>query len=739
MAYGEKYNFSFNDDKAVTWRIGISKDAYAGASTELATATGNPLTIAWKGGDMFEPMRSSEAIIQFYSITNFQFTEFFTAKETDYIVEIKRAGVIFWQGIYVSEIYNEPYIDIPYPVTLRFSDGLGYLKFIRYVNAAFTPNIIDIFRACLNLLPFSLKIREIINIIENDFTDIATNGFLNKTFLNNSFLEFDKTTQTFNKMFCYEVISNLLTSIGAYICQEDNIWKIIRIEELEKPTPNQITYLANSTVIDTTGTVSIRKTIENDLVNPSWILQDQEMNISEVFNEIIYRYEFARPDIVANQLITDHGMEIGNGTSKRYDLWKMGASIAQPSDLGKDTIDPFFNFPPPVSYISFPEGAVLQYTNTLVTGYSIKALEVDNTSTVTFSKLLAATIDTMTLTLHGVYNLYSLTVSTPSVFFYDIKVHFSIQWGTYFLKEDSNGVLSWTTVSTDTISLKVGRFLKERFISFTNGPEDHYWIEYLESITTPVFPVTAVNDLQITCYAPENPVVVFPWVTFKCREFYIFNMDCVFNPDNKSLLNFEQKIYTATGIRKKKKEIVVKFGDNISAFIRSAFRTNDLAAATLSNLWYRRGTPGTTFKSSEIFIHQPYVKYFTTYRQQLRGTIYASDLKFTNSLLTKFGELFMISSMTYDVKRSDYQVELEQINYTAPTITTIDSLALIEKTKFADNTNPTPSDTYDWHNPPNTPLKVIAENTSITPVSSFIKKTFSKTTNDDTFVNYPKV
>ena len=64
MAYGRKYFLEFGDNKENVWRISVLKDGYVGSVIDVS-ATGSPLTISYKGGDLFDPVRGSEATISF--------------------------------------------------------------------------------------------------------------------------------------------------------------------------------------------------------------------------------------------------------------------------------------------------------------------------------------------------------------------------------------------------------------------------------------------------------------------------------------------------------------------------------------------------------------------------------------------------------------------------------------------------------------------------------------------------
>ena len=234
MAYGRKYFLEFGDNKENVWRISVLKDGYVGSVIDVS-ATGSPLTISYKGGDLFDPVRGSEATISFFAETDFQYSEFFTATEQEFIVQIKKDGNLFWQGTYIPENYSEPYVDIPYPISLKFGGRMGILKYQEFLNSSGAladgrETIGNVIAYCVSQLPYQLNLYELINIIEDDIVDLATNGFLNTTYVDlRAFRNLNKKDDTTEGWKCYDVIKELMLSIGCTIYQNDNKWYIIRI------------------------------------------------------------------------------------------------------------------------------------------------------------------------------------------------------------------------------------------------------------------------------------------------------------------------------------------------------------------------------------------------------------------------------------------------------------------------------------------------------------------------------
>ena len=207
------------------------QDGYVGSVTD-SVGTSTPLTINYKGGDLFEPIRGSEAVVSFYAETDLQYSEFFTATEKEYILQVKKNGTLFWQGTYIVETFSEAYIDTPYPVSLKFGDGLGILKYQEFLNpsgalASGRETIGNVIAYCVSQLPYQLNLYELINIIEDDIVSIDTNGFLNTIYIDlQAFRNLNKKDDTSEGWKCYDVLKELMLSIGCTMYQNDNKWYI---------------------------------------------------------------------------------------------------------------------------------------------------------------------------------------------------------------------------------------------------------------------------------------------------------------------------------------------------------------------------------------------------------------------------------------------------------------------------------------------------------------------------------
>tara|TARA_Y100000296_G_C5177756_1_gene261175 strand:- start:3342 stop:5870 length:2529 start_codon:yes stop_codon:yes gene_type:complete len=615
MAYGEKYSLEFGDDPhhGNTWRAEIHQDGYVGSVTDVK-GTGKPVSISWKGGKLFEPIRSSECILELYSETNFQYNEFFVADEFEYIIKVKKNGSIYWQGIYIPESYSEPYIDIPYPVKFRFSDGIGLLKYIRIPMADLDPGpelIINIINKCFGLLPYSLNVIEAINVLPNGITDIATNGFLNKIYLNEFvFTELNKSTGDTESWNCHKILKELMNSIGCTLYQNNNKWYIIRIEEAEEATPEYIEYTAGSSTISSTGTITLRETVTNTNTGIIWIEQSGELSPSNVYDQITCTYQYGTPENPANELINDWEFDnnaSSNSWALKWNMWELGSGI--PLGLSRKEF--------------FPKNALWDIENDdwiwqMAPSFNQSNTIFDSTkyikplySTVsnkTFPSLITDVNDKSIISIGPVWVNYFISdyiyngSSDPSLLqiIYELDWRISIQVGTYYIEQDNDGNLSWGNDSAATISIKMYIKWPENFyyyytydISGSNASLDGFFKMDLIQLELPTFPETNIIDLNIKIFPPVTaaiyPYNTYPSIYLWTPYWYVSQISYKLLPGSNNILNDKQTIITNTGIRDRRLEVTTLFGDGPHEMIKNSFLYFNGSNYVITENWIKRG------------------------------------------------------------------------------------------------------------------------------------------------------
>lgn len=682
MAYGEKYYLDFADLKGVSWRIGILKKDYAGGLIKLK-ATGDPVEMKWRGGDLYKPIRSSECIVNFMSLTNFQFAEFFTAGELDYLIQIKKNGSLWWEGVNIVENYSEPYIDTPYPIKLRFSDGLGTLKYQDYTNGLLQDSthktLLFTIHNCLSFLPFEFdkNIIEIVNIIENQVTENSGNWFLNKTYINESmFRTFDRKRQVDVAWSCYEILEEIMLSLGCTLFGSNNEWYVVRIEELEKATPAYVRWATPVHILNS-GTIDIQKDITHTEPGITMLGQDMEMHLSEVFNQIEYIYKFVTEERLVMNFIRDFDMSLGSNLGvdnfDEFPFWEISPDLITLENAGdagliKDEDLSTLILPPPhwMMFFSYFSGSALQQMPVLDTGLWLKPIwtEGDN---VTKRNITVTTLDKSELKVQAVLTL-SITPGPATNLImnliYELDIYFSISIGTYFISEDGNGVLSWVVDSSKRIKMTKSVRIGDYDFSWSNSGTDLFVIFDFAldpfRLKLPLFPETGEHDLNIKMYVPVNPVFSINSSTIRTENILIYNLSYIYLPSDKDTLSTFESVNMITNVRKNIKTVRVKFGDEPHESVAACWKILQVGPVfTKGTDWHYRGEVD-LFDAHEIFILKPYSKFLGKYRRELRGTLYG-DFEFFNTLFSKYNKVYMINALNYSLKSATKNVELLEV------------------------------------------------------------------------------
>lgn len=316
-----------------------------------------PLTINWRNvSDIFDPVITSEAVVEVISETDLYWKDFFTADRGDWILKVYRNGTtsndIIWQGQNVTESYNEPYLGTPYKSILRFSD-LGDMDFTYFQPTSTTfysgyKSLAEIILTCTNKLQFNLDINEYTNTCNiqtwNDAT-ITDKSLLCNTFLDVAvFRKYDDKAETV--MTCMEVLKSVLKSIGCRMFQASGEglkptgWHIQRIEEMIGSDAITCFGIDHTTYLVTTSeyTQDLHRDITNgtNFTSPTLDItpvdQNQQLEVSERFNKLVYKYtttELFRKDaeILLNGKF-DKGTKSHNNTTKFPKYFQVSSDIS---------------------------------------------------------------------------------------------------------------------------------------------------------------------------------------------------------------------------------------------------------------------------------------------------------------------------------------------------------------------------------------------------------------------------
>ena len=210
MAYGAKWEFTFDSTNGVGTLIRISKDGYSGSVTKRPLGKA-PVIKQSKNGRIKTTSLSLQAECQ----VDGEFSEFYTTNPKAFKVEVYRSNTPVFEGFLVTEIFSEPLIAPPYDVSINAVDGLSELKMVDFVPTG------------MQKLITHLK-----NLLDNTGADNAIQIVSGLRFSGDTAINFVKNAQIdldyMEGKTCYEVLDYILCTLHATVQWYADRWLIIR-------------------------------------------------------------------------------------------------------------------------------------------------------------------------------------------------------------------------------------------------------------------------------------------------------------------------------------------------------------------------------------------------------------------------------------------------------------------------------------------------------------------------------
>lgn len=234
MAFAIKYKAEFEEENGsppgttytpTQWRVDILEDGFIGNITTLTLNGESPLNITWEDIELYSSwVMPSEAIINLVSSNTLQFTEFVTADEDEYRVDIYKDGSLYWQGFVVPGDYEEDYsINTGFDVRIRAVDGLNKLDNIRFPLSGTVSSLINILSDIFSQTYLSLEILENVNMYEESQTTGGANSpFLQTTINKGDFKDGDYWTYG-------KALNEICKTFQCVVYQSEAKWVICRI------------------------------------------------------------------------------------------------------------------------------------------------------------------------------------------------------------------------------------------------------------------------------------------------------------------------------------------------------------------------------------------------------------------------------------------------------------------------------------------------------------------------------
>lgn len=222
----------------VTWRVDLKFKDYSDASAEIDFFSGDPLKIEMGNGvlglNKFEDLICSTRIsLGLYSETDSQWiSDFSRINDKDVKIEVYKQSTLMYSGFNLAEQYSEPWMDAPYRISVRFSDGLGDLKNYKYIidrkiKDEFNPSEtsieqqavtgrstkLEVLAFCFEKLGLGYGIRSCLNYYSEQMDVGNGDDPLTQAYVNNDIFYNDDNHEPFD---CQQVVEMILKSVPNY-------------------------------------------------------------------------------------------------------------------------------------------------------------------------------------------------------------------------------------------------------------------------------------------------------------------------------------------------------------------------------------------------------------------------------------------------------------------------------------------------------------------------------------------
>lgn len=211
MSYGLKYRLSFDSVSGTPCEINILEAGYEGPVENRNLGSAPVLKM-----DDGEAVRGTSLELSIETCFDGDLREFYTTDRKKFRVEVYRSGVLFWSGHILPELYSEPYISVPFDVSVTASDGLGLLKNIPF-GLSGKRSVFDVIKYCCEQTGLVLNYVFASKLLATGMSGVAsvyTQAFVD--------------CNAFDDADCYEALEKVLITFGSYIKQKDCKWHVLR-------------------------------------------------------------------------------------------------------------------------------------------------------------------------------------------------------------------------------------------------------------------------------------------------------------------------------------------------------------------------------------------------------------------------------------------------------------------------------------------------------------------------------
>lgn len=261
----DRQNFDSTGDNTVTYidLLGVAP------ALELETFNVNE--------DKFNPILGLRATIRFKSTNQVNFTNFSSGEDYRFFVRATTGSSFLFSGWLVMDDNQQDFLPPGQPVTLYATDNFGALKDIELsdfndARPSGRYRLIEIIAWCLRKTegPYPSEgaavydgIKVAFNLFEANHHTNVNNCPLNQTYVD--VLSFEKNINEFED--CYTVLYKILLSLGCRLCQYNNYWYILRIDEYKNSAFVVHNYGLGANYISRTNPATFDKNLDSDEID----------------------------------------------------------------------------------------------------------------------------------------------------------------------------------------------------------------------------------------------------------------------------------------------------------------------------------------------------------------------------------------------------------------------------------------------------------------------------------------
>ncbi len=297
---------------------------YVGDPKEIEMG-GNPMEGEFSNtsNESFPTLIPSFLDLNLIATEAFQLNEMYTDDEKALKVVMKMDGVIYGNYFVIPDGTSESFIDPPYDVRVRCTDGLGILDGYDYPTITGKASVLEVINKCLNQLGLGMNI--------NTYADIHYLGlgrpddvFLN-TIINQEQFANDKE----EPMNCEEVLESLLSEWVSGLVQMEGEWYLFRWPDVVRAV-GDITFKKYDSSLTLIGdhTINIDKVLGNEEGDVIHCKSDQIRAVNMPYKRVSIRYDYGfLLTLLDYQTSKFRGLALG-----AFDGWDKNSSIeAYPS------------------------------------------------------------------------------------------------------------------------------------------------------------------------------------------------------------------------------------------------------------------------------------------------------------------------------------------------------------------------------------------------------------------------